>query len=180
MSASDADEVIDLTGDTSDSDNEEEEASDGDEEQPTIAQLQAAVSTAPEARLRLVLTRLVARNAAVRRALAKDLLTVNAPAPATVARVVPRWETCENCRESYDVNAQDNEECVFHPGDLEVDYEKFVDWDEDCHGPMDSRGNRRDYPENFTWSCCDADGTAPGCVNGRHRAKAHKKRHLDS
>ncbi|KAH7921283.1 hypothetical protein BV22DRAFT_1019673, partial [Leucogyrophana mollusca] len=27
-------------------------------------------------------------------------------------------------------------------------------WDEDCHGPMGIRSDRRSYPDNFLWSCC--------------------------
>lgn len=62
---------------------------------------------------------------------------------------------------------------------MEVDEEKFADWDEDCHGPMDSKQNRDEYPENFLWSCCEADGMAEGCITGKHRATAaSKKRRL--
>ncbi|EEB87969.1 hypothetical protein MPER_14459, partial [Moniliophthora perniciosa FA553] len=32
-------------------------------------------------------------------------------------------------------------------------------WDEDCHGPMDTEENRKEFPENFKWSCCNEDGT---------------------
>lgn len=53
-------------------------------------------------------------------------------------------------------------------GDLEADYERFVDWDEDVHGPMDSQENRRQYPENFVWSCCEKDGLVEGCTTGTH------------
>ncbi|KAF7312035.1 hypothetical protein MIND_00215600 [Mycena indigotica] len=180
------DEIIDLTGDTTASgseDDEEEEQNDleqgsfDEDEQttPTLDQLNAAISSAPVARLQLILIRLAKKNPAVRKALTKELLTISGP-PTAPVRVIPRWEICENCGNSYDVNvAEDNEDCVFHPGDLEVEDDKFVDWDEDCHGPMDTRSNRREFPENFTWSCCEGDGTAGGCVNGRHRPKSNKR-----
>lgn len=61
-------------------------------------------------------------------------------------------------------------------GELEVNYEAFVDHDEGCHGPMDSADNRRAYPENFDWSCCDATGDAIGCVRGMHEAGRKRRR----
>ncbi|KAF7327394.1 hypothetical protein MKEN_00317100 [Mycena kentingensis (nom. inval.)] len=158
----DVDDIIDLTADGDHDSDEDGGGEEGDEQQYSLAELKAAISTAPETALRLALARLASKNTAVRRALAKELLTSGSTASGTSVRVIPRWETCENCSESYDVNTAGAEDCVFHPGDLECEYDRFVDWDEDCHGPMDSRANRRDYPENFTWSCCDADGTASG------------------
>lgn len=62
------------------------------------------------------------------------------------------------------------------PGDLEVNEEAFVDWDEDCHGPMDTSENRRQWPENFTWSCCEEDGTAEGCEVGEHEPEQAQDR----
>lgn len=53
-------------------------------------------------------------------------------------------------------------------GELELNEDEWPDWDEDVHGPMDTEENRRQFPENFTWSCCDRDGTQPGCTEGEH------------
>jgi len=115
--------------------------------------------------------------------------------------VVPRWEMCGNCGEEFDVgDVRGNEECVFHPGasivitkkkdqsltcrfgpegELEVNEEEFHDWDEDCHGPKDTTENRRSFPQNFTWTCCDENGVGEGCVHGHHRAAvARKKRRM--
>ena len=61
-------------------------------------------------------------------------------------------------------------------GDLEVCEESFADWDEDVHGPMDSSINRREYPENFMWSCCEGDGYSDGCVQGNHHPAVPRKR----
>lgn len=61
-------------------------------------------------------------------------------------------------------------------GDLELHEESFVDWDEDCHGPMDTAQNRADYPQNFLWSCCDGVGDSPGCVTGVHAAGAPSRK----
>ena len=54
-----------------------------------------------------------------------------------------------------------------HPGFLEVDWDGdfWADHDEDCHGPIDTKTNRKDYPEGFVWNCCGKIGTfAEGCV----------------
>ncbi|KAJ7895067.1 hypothetical protein B0H13DRAFT_828179 [Mycena leptocephala] len=106
-------------------------------------------------------------------ALARELIVVS----PTTRVVVPRWETCANCGETYDVN-EGEDECTFHPGDLEVNEAKFLDWDEDCHGPMDSEHNREEFPENFSWTCCNGDGMTEGCANGKHSVAVPKKRRV--
>ncbi|KAJ7183250.1 hypothetical protein C8R46DRAFT_885022 [Mycena filopes] len=172
-------EIIDLTGETTASEDGEEGpydfSSDGPDE-AARAQLHTAIYALPEARLRDVLVDRADRVPAVYRALARELIAVN---PATRV-VVPRWETCANCGETYDVNADEgeDEECIFHPGKLQVNEAKFLDWDEHCHGPMDSAHSREEYPENFSWTCCNGDGTAEGCVDGKHRIGTHKKQRL--
>ena len=196
-------EVIDLTS-LSDSDAEnierrvETDDSEGAEIEIALSaetriQLRTAIATISEARLRRLLSRLVETDITIEAALSKELLT----SPGRSRNVVPRWEICANCNEEYDTNVQSRNAlaavCVFHPGessrynllksrpqfwkgDLEILEEAFVDWDEDCHGPMDSNRNRRDYPENFLWSCCEKDGTSDGCVQRKHRPAVPKKR----
>ena len=51
----------------------------------------------------------------------------------------------------------------YHPGDLQVDWAAWPDHDERCHGRIDTNANRREYPENFTWDCCDKHGDESGC-----------------
>lgn len=63
-------------------------------------------------------------------------------------------------------------------GDLEVDEAKFLDWDVDCHGPMDSPSNRDEFPGNFAWTCCSGDGMSAGCITEKHIAAVPKKRRL--
>jgi len=171
-------EIIDLTGETTASEDGEEGYGQEDEDGPneaSRAQLRAAIYRVPEARLRHVLVGLVDTVPAVYYALARELVAVN----PTTRVVVPRWETCANCGETYDVNSHDGEEeCVFHPGDLEVKEAKFPDWDEDCHGPMDSEHNREEYPENFSWTCCNGGGMAEGCVTGKHSVGVNKRRRV--
>jgi hypothetical protein len=53
-----------------------------------------------------------------------------------------------------------------HSGELEINSESHTwdDWDEGCHGPMDSKTNRSEYPDGFVWNCCEKEGTyASGC-----------------
>jgi hypothetical protein len=114
-------EIIDLTGETTASEGEDYGGGGGlDEEDsssdPSRAQLRAAIFRVPEARLREVLADLVDTVPAVYHALARELVTVS----RTTRVVVPRWETCSNCGETYDVNS-DDEECTFHPGALVLD-----------------------------------------------------------
>ena len=52
----------------------------------------------------------------------------------------------------------------YHPGKSEVDEASFEDWDERCHGPMDSKTNRRQFPECFIWSCCGGTLESRGCT----------------
>jgi hypothetical protein len=63
---------------------------------------------------------------------------------------------------------------------MEVDYDAdtWADHDENCHGPLDTKSNRRDYPEGFEWSCCDNSGDAPGCEETTHEPTpvSHKRR----
>ncbi|KAK7032773.1 hypothetical protein R3P38DRAFT_770695 [Favolaschia claudopus] len=170
-------EIIDLTGETTASEGEEEEGSsrnsgsDSDSDEPSRAQLREAILRVPSPLLRRVLIDMADAVPAVQHALTKELVTVS----RTTRVVVPRWEQCENCDATYDVN-EEGDMCTFHPGEMEVDDEKFVDWDEDCHGPMDCDENRRQFPENFLWSCCEADGMSGGCATGKHTPVQHKRR----
>jgi hypothetical protein len=114
-------EVIDLTGDTTASEDGEEEygdeelsdASSDDTSGASRAQLRTAIYNVPEGRLRHVLADLVDTDPAVYHALARELIVVS----PTTRVVVPRWETCANCGETYDVN-EGEDECIFHPGTL--------------------------------------------------------------
>ncbi|KAG6817277.1 hypothetical protein H0H87_010939 [Tephrocybe sp. NHM501043] len=167
-------EVIDLTG-LSESESEEEELEDVDDEgseqisseddaeipldATSRARLLDAIENMSESRLRRVLNDLIDAMPLVEETLIGQLLTLK----RKTHDIISRWETCCNCDEEFDMTARrENEECSFHPGELEVDEGEFADWDERCHGPMDSAHNRRECPENFKWTCCDEDGRAEG------------------
>lgn len=54
----------------------------------------------------------------------------------------------------------------YHEGELEVDWDYWADHDEDCHGTIDTKTNRREHPDGFRWNCCDEVGTyARGCCD---------------
>ncbi|KAG5653643.1 hypothetical protein H0H81_011745 [Sphagnurus paluster] len=190
-------EVIDLTTmsdsseDEEDDDDEEEEEDqleneieevdeqDGEVQVPVDAAsralLHAAIAAVREERLRQIVLNLAENFPIVEGTLIRELVTLK----RRTQEMVPRWETCSNCEEEFDIGAERNpDECSFHPGELEVNEEEFADWDEACHGPMDTSANRRDYPENFTWSCCEEINTVEGCVRGMHQATSRKRRRM--
>jgi len=122
-SLSDSDEENPKTqGDDSDND-DSERASEGTEDSEieitlnaeTRAQLQKAIATISEARLRRLLTQLVETDTTIEATLSRELLTLGRRSQ----NVVPRWETCANCNEEYDINvSQLTPSCVFHLGEL--------------------------------------------------------------
>ena len=70
--------------------------------------------------------------------------------------------------EDGDEEGEDDEEDDerHHPGHLEVDYDLWDDWDERVHGKIDTNARRREFPENFVWSCCGEPGDSEGCAKG--------------
>jgi hypothetical protein len=79
----------------------------------TKNQLKNVINTVSATRLRQTLVELIDTEQAVEIALTKEFITLNRETHS----IVPRWETCQNCNEDYDVNTQrDDDECFFHPG----------------------------------------------------------------
>ncbi|KAF8879310.1 hypothetical protein CPB84DRAFT_1852126 [Gymnopilus junonius] len=185
-------EVIDLTGlsDSSESEGDHEvDEIDGNEElsdvesddseieitlnENTRSQLQKAIATVSESRLRELLSILVESEITIEAALTRELVTLK----RGTQDIVPRWEMCANCEEEYDTNTfREDGECIFHRGRLFPQEEGFEDWDEYVHGPMDTLENRKEFPENFHWTCCDKNGTSEGCVKGQHKPAVARKR----
>lgn len=98
-------------------------------------------------------------------------------------------EICARCNEEFDPDDDDDESCLYHRGKLtctetaacvsnsdahigylRINYhaEGWADWDEDVHGPMDTDEHREEWPENFTWTCCEKAGDDYGCEVGPH------------
>ncbi|ROW11888.1 hypothetical protein VPNG_04988 [Cytospora leucostoma] len=86
---------------------------------------------------------------------------------------------CVRCNEAFSEDTNHRKACTYHDGYLEIDEEDindvWADWDERCHGTMDTDENREKYPNGFAWDCCDKEGTAPGCTKGHHYAVEGKK-----
>ena len=63
-----------------------------------------------------------------------------------------------------------NERHYRHTGGLQVDWgsDTWIDWDQRCHGKIDSNEMRRTYPEGFTWTCCGKLGQESGCESSSH------------
>ncbi|KAF9065820.1 hypothetical protein BDP27DRAFT_1190220, partial [Rhodocollybia butyracea] len=170
-------EVIDLTGldensdEDQDSASEEEESSDDGVPELQLnkesrSQLYLALSAVPEAQIRNILTQLIEQVPAVEYALTKEFVTLK----RRLDTYGTRMETCAQCDEEFDMDfKRTKDECSFHPGHLEPDYDSFEDWDEDVHGPIDSTDTRKEFPENFLWSCCGEDGVSEGCVQSTHK-----------
>ncbi|GBE88227.1 hypothetical protein BKA93DRAFT_736658 [Sparassis latifolia] len=180
-----ADAVIDLTNvsDTASESGSENGSSLSDEVQVPPAledtgreQLRVAIDNVPEDRLRAIVKELVDSAPAVEAAMMQKLVATKKPKKRAAVEVLPRWEVCMHCEEEYDASTRRRTgECRYHSGDLEVDEDSFVDWDEDCHGPMDTPAKRRAWPENFIWNCCDADGRSEGCEDAKHVPGGHRK-----
>ncbi|TFK46101.1 hypothetical protein OE88DRAFT_1812118 [Heliocybe sulcata] len=123
--------------------------------------LEKALYSVSESRLRAVASELAAKIPAANLFLEQKLL---------VKRSAPRWENCLKCGEEFDMEEE-------RASDIEPDDEEgFVDWDENCHGPMDTPANRKQYPENFIWTCCQEVSLADGCVQGVHSGSKARKR----
>ncbi|KAI9036442.1 uncharacterized protein KD926_001785 [Aspergillus affinis] len=91
-------------------------------------------------------------------------------------RSMPRYATCTNCKEEFDVTENTRKSCVYHPDCGYPDEDDFfVDHDENCHGPMDTEENRMAYPEGFIYECCNGNGKEP-CTTDWHREAEPMKR----
>lgn len=125
-------EVIDLTELTDSSDDEENLDANQDETQSSSedegsssegsevavdatsrAALHQVIASISESRLRQVIANLVDSVPAVERAMTRELVSFDQRSRA----VTPRWETCGNCGEKYDLEvSRESNECKFHPG----------------------------------------------------------------
>ncbi|KAL9630367.1 MAG: hypothetical protein Q9204_004757 [Flavoplaca sp. TL-2023a] len=87
-----------------------------------------------------------------------------------------RYAMCRNCNEEFNIAQNDEGGCVYHPDKSKVDWDgdAWADHDEDCHGQIDTKEMRRDYPDGFIYPCCDQDGESEGCVTNRHIERVQK------
>ncbi|KAK5993806.1 hypothetical protein PT974_07243 [Cladobotryum mycophilum] len=85
---------------------------------------------------------------------------------------------CVQCDQPFDTNENTEKDCIYHNGELEVDYDgdAWADHDERCHGTIDTDEMREEHPDGFVWSCCDKSGEEKGCKFGRHQADPAKSK----
>ncbi|KAK5651495.1 hypothetical protein OQA88_11949 [Cercophora sp. LCS_1] len=100
-----------------------------------------------------------------------NTVPVTKPAQETI-------EICVQCDTPFKESENTKRACRFHNGDMEADYDLWPDHDEDCHGPVETSYNKRNYPEKFMWNCCDRYGDEPGCRMSRHQANPSKNKRL--
>ncbi|KAI0545684.1 hypothetical protein F4679DRAFT_455154 [Xylaria curta] len=79
---------------------------------------------------------------------------------------------CEECKEAFSVDDDPSDACQYHPGSLEMDDESSVwdDWEDWRSGDRFSKETEEEYPEGFTWDCCNQRGDSLGCTRGSHSA----------
>jgi hypothetical protein len=109
-----------------------------------------------------------------------------------------RFELCTQCKEEYDVLANDEEGCNWHTGvylscmymfpsanhnagHLEVNDESSTwdDWDSNIGGSRDDTETVEEYPQGYIWSCCEKRGDDEddsGCQVGPHSATRKVKK----
>ncbi|KAF4625133.1 hypothetical protein G7Y89_g13036 [Cudoniella acicularis] len=85
--------------------------------------------------------------------------------------LVAKYAKCENYKEEIDLTLDDRGDCVWHPGEKEVDYEGdfWADHDEDCHDLIRDLEDDPDFAKGFMWTCCEKNGDDPGCKETRHK-----------
>ncbi|CAG7947167.1 unnamed protein product [Penicillium nalgiovense] len=134
-----------------------------------------AINDASDKTLRAVLKSICAKHDQARKEAESQLLmtatdTDTEESSDNNKRQVPRYAFCINCEKEFDVMTNTEEICRYHPKpseptgeDLYVDnYDEFeVDTDE----------MREDFPECFTFACCDGNlkDNPDGCVSDFHR-----------
>lgn len=58
---------------------------------------------------------------------------------------------------------------ILRVGEMEPDWDRWDEYDEDIEGPIDSPENRVKYPHGFLWSCCGGEPVYDkGCETGVH------------
>ncbi|KAH7014231.1 uncharacterized protein B0I36DRAFT_369210 [Microdochium trichocladiopsis] len=84
-------------------------------------------------------------------------------------------EICVKCGSAFDSDTNNTQACRSHPDgattepDDEGDF--WADHDEDCHGIIDSKELREEYPDGYLWTCCGETGSHPGCQIGPHKSR---------
>ena len=110
-------------------------------------------------------------------------------------RLRPRFATCINCDQEFDVTDNGDTVCSWHDGmvlraypvcviaaanmvigerEPDFDGDFWADHDEDCHGRITDLED--EFPEGFKYDCCGQAGDAEGCNTGPHEEQVSNKR----
>ncbi|KAI0145451.1 hypothetical protein GGR57DRAFT_298627 [Xylariaceae sp. FL1272] len=88
------------------------------------------------------------------------------------SELLPRFEKCKTCKETFDVTKNHKRACRTHDGQLDIDPDVFPDDDQVMYDPHSidphTDWRRDEWPEGFIWDCCDEDCTSEGCVVQGH------------
>ncbi|KAJ7209775.1 hypothetical protein GGX14DRAFT_296517, partial [Mycena pura] len=81
---------------------------------------------------------------------------------------VARFETCRHCRQEFDTTKNKHDSCGWHYGpstrNLVIDEAFWVEQ----YGPIDTKENRKEYPQSFFWDCCGLQLNSDGCLKTMH------------
>ncbi|KAK5651496.1 hypothetical protein OQA88_11950 [Cercophora sp. LCS_1] len=85
---------------------------------------------------------------------------------------------CVQCGIAFNKNRNTKKLCRYHNGAMEPDYDGdfWADHDEDAHGEINTKDNKKEYPEGFIFDCCERMGDKPGCRRFRHESDPAKNR----
>lgn len=91
----------------------------------------------------------------------------------------PRNAVCENCTEEFDTTYNRRGDCGWHSGEKEFDPDSYI-WNDDDHKWERERECRDDpmYADGYTWTCCDKEGNAEGCMKTKYRAPGHPRKRV--
>ncbi|KAJ0107451.1 hypothetical protein J7T55_007640 [Diaporthe amygdali] len=109
-----------------------------------------------------------------------------APKPGEKRKASDQAFICVRCGETFSEKANNSKACTYHYGKWEMEVcddeenDFWADHDEDCHGLIDTKEMREEYPEGFTWDCCYQVGTAPGCTKGHYYAIKGKRMKINT
>ncbi|KAK4624172.1 hypothetical protein CLAFUW4_05623 [Fulvia fulva] len=91
-----------------------------------------------------------------------------------------RYEMYKNCLQAYDITENSRASCVVHPGAdwaVEVDSDFFADGNDMTYGESTNENTGwtqdwrfKEFPEGFTWTCCNGKGDKPPCIVAKHIA----------
>ncbi|KAJ7471200.1 hypothetical protein B0H11DRAFT_1374731 [Mycena galericulata] len=89
-----------------------------------------------------------------------------------------KFDTCRHCKKGFDItkNKKDSSGCAWHYGNLTVDENVWVEYSEIDQGPIDSKENRKLWPQGFFWDCCGLQLHAAGCLKTEHAPHTVLKR----